>query len=68
MLLLEQEAVAPHEKDVTSYSKPRLKRRKSKGLLNREGDADMANKACLRSNLAKKWGDVSTIRGRYCRG
>jgi len=27
----------------------------------REGDADVANKACLRSDLAKEWGDVSTV-------
>jgi hypothetical protein len=27
----------------------------------REGNADVANKACLRSNLAKEWGDVSTV-------
>jgi hypothetical protein len=29
----------------------------------REGDADVANKACLRSDLVKEWGDVSTVRG-----
>ena len=34
----------------------------------REGDADVANKACLRSDLAKEWGDVSTVRGGRCRG
>ena len=34
----------------------------------REGDADVANKACLRSDLAKEWGDVSTVRGGPCRG
>jgi hypothetical protein len=33
----------------------------------REGNADVANKAYLRSDLAKKWGDVSTIRGGRCR-
>ena len=33
----------------------------------REGNADVANKACLRSDLAKKWGDASTVRGGLCR-
>jgi hypothetical protein len=28
-----------------------------------EGNADVANKACLGSDLAKEWGDVSTICG-----
>jgi hypothetical protein len=34
----------------------------------REGDVDVANKACLRSDLAKEWSDVSTIRGGRYRG
>jgi hypothetical protein len=28
----------------------------------REAYANMANKACLRSNLAKEWGDMGTVR------
>jgi hypothetical protein len=34
----------------------------------REGDADVANKACLGFDLAKEWGDVSTVRAGRCRG
>jgi hypothetical protein len=33
----------------------------------REGNADVANKACLGSDLAKEWGDVRTVRGRWRR-
>ena len=33
----------------------------------REGNVDVANKACLRSDLAKEWGDVSTVCGGRCR-
>ena len=29
----------------------------------REGDAGVANEACLRFNLANKWDDVSTVHG-----
>ena len=32
----------------------------------REGNADVANKACLESDLAKEWGDVRTVRGGWC--
>jgi hypothetical protein len=28
----------------------------------REGNADVANMVCLRSDLAKEWGDMSTVR------
>jgi hypothetical protein len=34
----------------------------------REGDADVANKACLRCDLAKEWGDVSRSRAGCARG
>jgi hypothetical protein len=27
----------------------------------REGNADVANKACLRSDLAKEWGDALLV-------
>ena len=30
----------------------------------REGNTDMANMACLGSDLMKEWGDVGAIRGR----
>ena len=33
----------------------------------REGNADVANKACLGSDLVKEWDDVRTVRGRGCR-
>jgi hypothetical protein len=29
----------------------------------REGDADVANQACLRSDLVKEWDDVGAVRG-----
>ena len=34
----------------------------------REGNADMANMACLGSDLVKEWGDVGAVRGRRCGG
>ena len=34
----------------------------------REGDADVANMACLGSDLVKEWGDVGAARGRRCGG
>lgn len=34
----------------------------------REGNADIANIACLGSDLVKEWGDVGAVRGRRCRG
>lgn len=34
----------------------------------REGNADMANMACLGSDLVKEWGDVGAVRGRRCEG
>jgi hypothetical protein len=34
----------------------------------REGNTDVANKACLESDFANKWGDVSTICGGLCGG
>jgi hypothetical protein len=37
------------------------------GRKGRDGNADVANKACLGSDLAKEWGDVSTICGRRYR-
>jgi hypothetical protein len=30
----------------------------------REGKADVANKSCLESDLAKEWGDMRTVRSR----
>ena len=32
----------------------------------RGGNADMANMACLGSDLVKEWGDVGAARGRRC--
>jgi hypothetical protein len=37
------------------------------GRKGRDGNADVANKACLGSDLAKEWGDVSTVCGGQCR-
>jgi hypothetical protein len=34
----------------------------------REGDVDMVNQACLRSDLVKEWDDVGAIHGRRYRG
>jgi hypothetical protein len=34
----------------------------------REGDADVANQACLRSDLVKEWDDVGAICGGRYRG
>jgi hypothetical protein len=33
---------------------------------NRKGDADVAKKACLRSDITEEWGDVSTFGGGRC--
>lgn len=33
----------------------------------RDGNVDVANKACLGSGLTKEWGDVRSVRGRWCR-
>lgn len=32
----------------------------------REGNTDVVNKSCLRSDLANKWGDMSTIHSGRC--
>lgn len=34
----------------------------------REGNVDIANIACLGSDLVKEWGDVGAVRSRRCRG
>ena len=44
---------------------------KSSGLgivKGREGNADMANMACLGSDLVKEWSDVGAVRDRRCGG